>query len=330
MTMKTLALRRSPAMTPIHRMAAWCAGLPPAYTGSVLLLACAAFTRANLVSPLLLLLILRQAAPLGMVAIGQSLTMRCRSLDLSVGGVVAAVAYLLTSGVLTVPAPLALLLCLLLGAGVGVINGVLIVRLRASSVIVTLAVSMILSGIVIALSQFHAPGDAPAILTEFGSARIGGVPLAPLVWLAVLVPTALFLRLSVFGRLMDAIGANPRAAELSGLPHLRVLFIAHVVSGVMSACGAFLLLSFVGVGDVTLGEDLALNSLAATVLGGVTFGSGRGGMAGPAVAAFMIVFLFNLLTSFGLGAAGHLMLQGAIVGMAALMYSLRNGATTRP
>jgi ribose transport system permease protein len=177
MTMKTLALRRSPAMTPIHRMAAWCAGLPPAYTGSVLLLACAAFTRANLVSPLLLLLILRQAAPLGMVAIGQSLTMRCRSLDLSVGGVVAAVAYLLTSGVLTVPAPLALLLCLLLGAGVGVINGVLIVRLRASSVIVTLAVSMILSGIVIALSQFHAPGDAPAILTEFGSARIGGVPL---------------------------------------------------------------------------------------------------------------------------------------------------------
>lgn len=329
MTMKTLALRRSPTVTPLHRLVAWCAGLPPAYVGSVLLLVCAALTRANLVSPMLLLLILRQAAPLGMVAIGQSLTMRCRSLDLSVGGVVAAVSYLLTSGVLSVSTPLALLLCLLLGAGVGALNGVLIVRIRASSVIVTLAVSMILSGVVIALSQFHAPGDAPVMLTGFGSARIGGVPLAPLVWLAVLVPMALFLRLSAFGRLMDAIGANPCAAELSGLPHLRVPFIAHVVSGVMSVCGAFLLLSFVGVGDVTLGEDFALNSLAATVLGGVTFGSGRGGMVGPAVAAFMIVFLFNLLTSLGLGAAGDLMLQGAIVGAAALMYSLRNGVATR-
>ena len=204
------------------------------------------------------------------------------------------------------------------------VNGYLIVSVRASSVIVTLAVSMILSGIVIALSQFYASGDAPEVLREFGRARVFGLPLVPLIWLILLVPAALFLRRSTFGRVLDAVGANPRAAELSGLPHLKVVFVAHVVSAVMSVLAGFMLLGFVGVGNVTLGRDLALNSLAASILGGVNFGNGRGGIPGPAVAAFMLAFLFNFLTSLGLGEPGRLMLQGTIVGAAALVYCLRN------
>ncbi|WP_206955890.1 ABC transporter permease [Trinickia acidisoli] len=324
--MKTLIFRLSPAMAPLHRAAARCVGSPPAYAASLLLVACAAIWRTNLVTPTMLLLILRQAAPLGVAVIGQSLTIRCRSLDLSIGGIAAASTYLLTCGVMHMSAPLALVLCVLFGAAIGALNGLLIARVRASAVLVTLAVSMVLSGTVIALSRMHAPGDAPMLLTDFAAARLGRVPLAPLVWLALLVPTALFLRRSAFGAALDAIGANPRAAELSGMPYLQVPFIAHVVSGATAACGGLLLLSFVGVGSVTLGADLTLNSLAATVLGGVSFGSGRGAMAGPAVAAFMMVFLFNLLTSFGLGEAGHLMMEGAIIGAAALAYSLRGTA----
>jgi len=191
-------------------------------------------------------------------------------------------------------------------------------------VIVTLSVSMILSGLVIAWSQFRSAGDAPELLRAFGLARVGGVPLPPILWLALLVPVGLFLKATAFGRSMDAVGANPRAAALSGLPHLRVLFLAHVASGLLSAAGGLLLLAFVGVGNVTLGNDLALNALAAAILGGINFGNGRGGMAGPAVAAFMLVFLFNFLTSLGLGEAGRLMLQGAIIGLAALAYALRH------
>ena len=89
------------------------------------------------------------------------------------------------------------------------------------------------------------------------------------------------------------------------------------------ACG-FILVGFVGKGSITLGQDLALNSLAAAILGGVTFGRSKGGMAGPAVAAFMLTFLFNFLTSLGLGEPGRLMLQGAIIAVAALAYSLKN------
>ncbi len=124
------------------------------------------------------------------------------------------------------------------------------------------------------------------------------MPLAVVVWLLALIPTAIFLRRSVFGRYLDVIGANPRAAWASGVPYVRVVYAAHILSSLFAVLSAFLLVGFVGFGSLSIGSDLALNSLAAVILGGVTFGSGRGGVLGPAVASFMLMFIFNLLTSF--------------------------------
>ena len=250
--------------------------------------------------------------------------MRCLSLDLSSGGIVVAVAYLLTSGYFDVSEPVSVALCIALGLVVGAVNGVLIVKARASSVIVTLAMTTILLGVVIALSQFRAPGDAPETIRALGIGRWGGVPIPVYVWLAVLLPAAWVLRATVFGRSVDAIGANPRAAALSGLPWLEVIFASHVVSALISVVCGFVLVGFVGAGSTTLGLDLALNSLAAVILGGVHFGNGRGGQLGPAFGAFMLTFLFNFLTSLGLGEPGRLMLQGAIIALAALAHSVRH------
>ena len=304
------------------RLARRLLALPPAYLGTALLLVLAAVMRPQLLSMFLLPLIARQAAPLGLAVIGQSLVMRARSIDVSSGGVIVAVSYILTSGYFPVSDAVAMGLCVVLGIAVGVVNGVLIVKARASSMIVTLAMAMILLGIVIALSQFRAPGDAPEFLRELARFRVLGIPLPVLVWLVALAPIALLLRTTVYGRYLDAVGANPRAAALSGLPYLRVIFVGHVASALISVLCGFILVGFVGKGSVTLGQDLALNSLAAAILGGVNFGSGKGGMLGPAVAAFMLTFLFNFLTSLGLGEPGRLMLQGAIIAAAALVYSL--------
>ncbi|WP_296448136.1 ABC transporter permease [Rhodoferax sp. UBA5149] len=317
-----VALR--PSVPRWREIAFFAMAVPPAYTGTLILLLLAAFMRPQLLSMMLLPLIVRQAAPLGLAVIGQSLVMRARSIDLSSGGVIVAVSYILTSGFFPVSEGVAMLMCVLLGLLVGAVNGVLIVRARASSMIVTLAAAMILSGIVVALSQFRAPGDAPEFLRELARMRLLGVPVPVLVWLAVLVPAAILLKLTVFGRYLDAVGSNPQAAALSGIPYLRVIFFGHVVSALISVLCGFILVGFVGVGSITLGQDLALNSLAAAILGGVNFGNGKGGMAGPAVAAFMLTFLFNFLTSLGLGEPGRLMLQGAIIALAALVYSLRN------
>jgi ribose transport system permease protein len=295
--------------------------LPFAYAGLIILLILAWFLRPALLSPMLLLLIMRQAAPLGIAVLGQSLCLRVLSIDLSIGGVIVGVSYILTSGLLPLPDPALMLVALAGGIGVGLINAFFITRLRASSVIVTLAVTMIITGVALAFSQYRSPGDAPEMLKDLVRLKIGIVPVVLLIWLAVLVPFALFMRSSVFGRYIDAIGANPRAAWVSGIPYVRVVTVVHVMSSVFAVLSGFLLIGFVGVGSMDLGRDLALGSLAAVILGGVSFGNGKGGILGPTVAALMLTFSFNLLTGLGLGEPVKLMLQGMIIGIAAAAYS---------
>lgn len=295
--------------------------LPYFYIGALALVLIAGMVRPNLLQPFLLLLILRQAAPLGIAVLGQSICIRLLSLDLSFGGVAMAVSYIMTSGFLPVPEIVLIGICLLFGVAVGAANAFFITRLRASSVIVTLAMTMILGGVVTAFTQLRAPGDAGEILRYFGQTRVGGLPIAVLVWLGLALFLALFMRTAVFGRYVEAIGANPRAALASGIPYIKVMFVGHIMSSLFAVLSALLLLGILGVGSLSIGSDLALNSLAAVILGGVTFGSGRGGVFGPTVAAFMLLFCFNFLTSLGLGEPVKQMAQGAIIAIAAIAYA---------
>ncbi len=297
--------------------------LPFAYAALVILMVVAYFMRPALLSPMLLLLILRQAAPLGIAVLGQSLCMRVLSLDLSIGGVIVGVSYILTSGLLPFSEPVLLLVAVAFGVAVGLLNAFFITRLRASSVIVTLAVTLVITGVAVALSQLRSPGEAPEILRQLVRLKIGIVPVVLVIWALLLLAVAIFIRRSVFGRYVDAIGANPRAARVSGIPYVRVVSVVHVMSSLFAVFAGFLLIGFVGVGSMDLGRDLALNSLAAVILGGVTFGSGKGGVLGPTVAALMLTFSFNLLTSLGLGEPAKLMLQGIIIGVAAAAYSVQ-------
>lgn len=297
--------------------------LPFAYAALVILMVVAYFMRPALLSPMLLLLILRQAAPLGIAVLGQSLCMRVLSLDLSIGGVIVGVSYILTSGLLPFSEPVLLLVAVAFGVAVGLLNAFFITRLRASSVIVTLAVTLVITGVAVALSQLRSPGEAPEILRQLVRLKIGIVPVVLVIWALLLLAVAIFIRRSVFGRYVDAIGANPRAAWVSGIPYVRVVSVVHVMSSLFAVFAGFLLIGFVGVGSMDLGRDLALNSLAAVILGGVTFGSGKGGVLGPTVAALMLTFSFNLLTSLGLGEPAKLMLQGIIIGVAAAAYSVQ-------
>lgn len=322
MNEQVMSSRTVPAARGLN-LRAQLARLPWFYIAAGALVLLAGSFRPNLIQPMLLMLILRQAAPLGLAVLGQSLSIRLRSIDLSFGGVAMLVSYIMTSGFLPLTEPALVAICLACGLAIGVVNAFFIIRLRASSVIVTLAMTMILGGIVTALSQFRAPGDAPEMLRFIGQTRIGILPAAALVWLGLLLPFAVFMRISTFGRYVEAIGDNPRAALASGIPYARVMFIGHMVSSMFAVLSAFLLLGFLGVGSLSIGSDLALNSLAAVILGGVTFGSGRGGVLGPSVAAFMLVFCFNFLTSMGLGEPGKQMAQGAIIAIAAIAYAAR-------
>ncbi|WP_223153931.1 ABC transporter permease [Bradyrhizobium japonicum] len=283
----------------------------------------ALFLQPALLSSALLLAIARQAVPLGLIALGQSIVMRCRSIDLSAGGVVVATSYILTSGYLPVSDTALIGVCLVFGVAVGAVNGLLVARLGASAVIVTLAIGGLTTGALIAASQYRAPGEAPELIRYLGIGRIDGMPVAILVWIGALLPCAAFLRFTVFGINLDSIGSNPTAATISGLPLRRVVFLAHIISAVMAVLAGIVLVGFVGVGSTNIGGELVLNSLAAVILGGVNFGSGGGKVLGPAVGAFMLTFLSNILTSFGFDVPAKLIIQGAVVAIAVLMHSTK-------
>ena len=300
--------------------------LSPAYYGTALLLIAAFIFRPMLLSEAFFWIILRQAAPLGMVVLGQSMVMRCLSIDLSIGGTVLAVNYIASGPYLSAyPGYLIVLACLGLGSIIGAINGALITRFRGSAVIITLAMTIISIGVVVAFARYTPPGDVPSLIRYFGSGRFGRIPIAPVIWIGFVIPAALALRRTVFGHYLDAVGSNPNAAAFSGIPHLRVIFLTHVFSGLTAAIGGLLLAGFVGTGstDAGIGQDMILNSIAAVILGGVTFGGGRGRILGPAVGAFMLTFVFNFLTSFGFEESGKLMMQGLIIAVAAMIDGLK-------
>jgi ribose transport system permease protein len=319
------AISRSPYIA-LKRLFAGASDLSPAYMGTAFLLIAAWIFRPMLLSEAFFMVILRQAAPLGMLVLGQSIVIRCRSIDLSIGGIILAANYIASSAYLRACPDYGIIMaCIMLGLLVGAANGILITRFRGSAVIITLAMSIVFVGVVVALARYTPPGDVPSLIRYFGSGRINGIPIAPMIWIGFVIPFALVLRWTVFGRYVDAVGANPHAAAISGIPHLRVMFVTHLVSGFTAAVGGLLLAGFVGKGttDTGIGQDLVLNSLAAVILGGVNFGGGRSRILGPAMGAFMLTFLFNFLTSFGFEESGKLMMQGLIIAIAALVEVMK-------
>lgn len=298
--------------------------IPPAYFVLAAVLIAIALLNPNLMKPQVLLTFIRQSAPLGVAVLGQLMVMRARSIDLSIGGVFIITNYLLTSGLLGgQPVAVLVLAPLAVGLVVGLVNGTLIALVRASAVIVTLGVSIILTGIVLFMSSGRPPGRVPDELRVIANARIDVVPVPVIIWVVAAIIVAVLLRTLIFGRYLTAIGSNPQAARFSGLPLPRIVVTTHVLSGLLAALGGVMFTAALGVGSVKFGPEIMMNSIAATILGGVTFGSGRGGVAGPFVGVVAFALLFALMTVFGIQEPGKLIVQGTVIAVAAIIYGMR-------
>jgi ribose transport system permease protein len=268
-----------------------------------------------------LMILLRQAAPLGIVALGQTFVVANRSLDLSVGAVIAFV-NLIVAHAMWNGYPPVFVIAVALGAGllIGLVNGVLVTVLRASAVVVTLGTAAIITGVGFLYSG-GAPGSSMAELVKWlGRGRIGVVPVSGIVWLGFGILAWILLRRLTLGRYIFAAGDNPSAATYSGIPVNRTLLISHVLSGVFAASGGLLLSGLVGVGSLNLGADYVLSSIAAVILGGAVFGGGAGSAIGTIFGTALLVMVLNLLTVFGVDQSGKLIVQGLVIAVAAIIY----------
>jgi len=301
------------------------AAVPPAYYVFGLLLLTLWLARPNMLNPNVLGIFIRQVVPLGILVLGQLLVMRVRSIDLSGGGVILLINYIITSRSFPDASGLTfVLMALAIGGSVGLLNGYMVAKRRVSAVIVTLAVSIILVGLVQFLSSGKPPGDVPSYMNEIFNIKLGVAPLPVLFWLVCTGVMWLVMQHSIYGRYVEAVGENAEAAVFAGVPVERTVVLAHVLAGLIAAVAAIVQTGSIAVGSVRVGLDLPILAVAATILGGVVFGRGEGGVWGPFFGVLSFALLFVVMTIFGIDDPGKLIAQGLIILMAAILYGWRS------
>ncbi|MCW1920523.1 ABC transporter permease [Rhodobacter sp. KR11] len=302
--------------------------VPPAYYVFAILVLVLAVLRPKMLDPHVLGIFIRQVAPLGILTLGQLLVIRVKSIDLSGGGVILAVNYAISSG--SFPgASLGFQVALALGLGlaVGLFNGVMVAKRRVSAVIVTLAVSIILVGAVQYLASGKPPGNVPEVFGALYNTSFGVIPAPVALWGLLTLILAVFLGRSVYGRFVAAVGESTTAAQFSGVPVERTVIAAHALAGVIAGVAALVQTASIAVGSVRVGLDLPILAVAATILGGVAFGRGEGGVWGPFFGVLSFALLFVVMTMLGVGEPGKLIFQGLIILSAAILYGLRSSNT---
>ena len=267
--------------------------------------------------------LVRQGGPLGLVAVGQTFVLISGGLDLSVGSTVIladVLAAQLINGRPELVIPVTLLV-LVVGAAVGLANGVLITRFNVTPFIATLGTNFVVYGAALVYSGGSPRGRIPDIMRFWGNGFIGGVPVGALILVGFTLVAAWFLRRSAYGQRLVAVGANPRSARLAGVRGSRVITLAYVTSGLCAAAAGLLLVATVGVGTLEIGTDFLLGSIAAAVIGGTPFEGGRGTIWGSLGGVLFLNVLYSILTVLALPTSGRRIAEGVIILVAISLYA---------
>jgi ribose transport system permease protein len=228
----------------------------------------------------------------------------------------------------------AVIVGLLFAAFVGFINGLLITKTGINSFIVTLGMGSVITGLVYILTKAEAFRDLPDVYTDFGKARwveLGWLELSPLFFIALVVAAilALIYKGTTFGRWMLATGANPRAAELSGVPVNFVVQATHALSGLLAGAAGIMLVSRLGSALPSIGENWLLPSFAAPIVGGTLLSGGAVAVFGTLLGALLIESVSVGLTLMNVPSFWIQLFIGLVLLLAVLIDRARTVAVAR-
>lgn len=293
------------------------------YISLAILLLFALLRTPELYSPQTLFLILRQASQLGLVAIGQTLVLLAAGLDLSVGGIIVLTSITIAqlganqdSNII----PSILVACAL-GALVGLGNGLLITKRNVPPFVATLGMLVLVQGALLAYTKGIPSGQVPPGMSALNQG-IGPFPIAFLIWVGFTVIISVVLHLTPYGRRLYAVGANRKAAHLSGINVDRTVIAVFVACSLMSVVAGVVLSSYVGYVDRYLGRGLDLDSIAAAVVGGTAFVGGRGNLWGTMAGVLIVQLLTTISLQLGLDVQLQLAIKGLVIIVAVALYSV--------
>jgi ribose/xylose/arabinose/galactoside ABC-type transport system permease subunit len=242
--------------------------------------------------------LLRQVAINGIIASGMTVVMIGGGFDLSVGAVLA------LSGVLAIQLAktnlwFGMLCPVALGAGAGLVNGVLVSRFAINPLIVTLGSRyLVYASANLFTAGFIQYNGNPAFLV-LGRSNLGGVPAPAIVFLSVALIAHLMLSHTTLGAALFAVGSNERAAFFSGLPSRNLLTLSYAATGACAALAGVVLASRLGVAAPDAGEGYELDAIAAVVIGGTSILGGAGSIQRTLAGVLLLGVLSNLLVLAG-------------------------------
>ncbi len=297
----------------------------------ILLLLVGSLYSSSFLSPEYLLQQLQVASFLGLIATGMMLVVLLGQIDLSVPWVVTVGGMMSTAAAGWGPLgeALAIPFGITCGMIMGLISGFGVAYLRVPSMIFTLGMNAVAQGLMVLRTGGFAPQDHSTETMHFLATgrSILNIPNALFVWIAVGAATIFLLGRTTFGRTVYAIGNKERAAYLSGLPTQRVIMLAFMASGGLSAFAGVLLAGYSTKAYQSMGDPYLLPAVAAVVLGGTNILGGRGSYIGTIAGVILITLLQSILSVMQIDEAGRQLIYGAVIISMLLVYGRQKKAS---
>jgi ribose transport system permease protein len=270
--------------------------------------------------------VLNQASLATIIAGGLTLAVVVGELDLSIG-YAASLHGVLVTGLIVhdkLPIALAIVIVLALGALIGVVNGLIVTKLRVNSVIATLGVGTIIVGLAFAYSSgVPIVAGVPEGFLQLSLGRwLLGIPNPIIIMAVVVVGLWVLVERTAIGQEIQAVGGNPVAARLAGISVDRIKILGFVISAVCAALTGALLASRLGSGTTNAADSYLLTAFAAVFLGSATLRDGEFHVLGTFIGTLIIVFGFNGLNIFGAPTFSQYVFQGTILVVAVALSSL--------
>lgn len=235
------------------------------------------------------------------VAVGETMVVLTRNIDLSVGSVVGLTAYISSNTFAHhhgIPLVVVALLAIAIGLGAGIVNGLLVAVARIPAIIATLATLSIYRGLVFQVSggENVFAYQLPKRFLDFASKKPGGIPSLAWIALGVALAGAAALRWAAWGRDFYAIGSNPAAAVFAGIPVGRRVVTAFAISGALAGLGGFMFAARFASVDAVAGSGFEFDVVTAVVIGGVNVFGGSGTVLGAVLGGVLVATITNGFT----------------------------------
>ncbi|WP_233195027.1 MULTISPECIES: ABC transporter permease [Cryobacterium] len=301
--------------------------VPGPLIGLIIIFIALSFLSPFFLTPRNLLNILSQVSAIGVMSVGAVLIIIIGGIDLSVGSVVAlssmSMAWLFR--VAELPFEIALVGGLVVGALIGLINGLLTAYGKLQPFIATLATMSAAAGLALFLTNGNPVNGFPQWFLAITSTSFIGIPIQGIVLILIFAITAFWLRYRPSGRALYAIGGNEEVARLSGLPIRRAKIAVYVIAGILAAIAGLLVTSRLDSAQPTAGVADLLNVIAVVVIGGASLSGGSGSMLGTFVGLLIIGVLNNGMSLLNVSPN----LQPVVVGFVIVAAVMTDRRTSR-